>query len=90
MHEQADEHKGTWIIQRCTQQWSNSDLLYENWPGYCERPMSRSEMIEALRECANRWPQHEFRGHNLLKQEPFSFSAGNLKNILGRPSGSHI
>jgi hypothetical protein len=90
MNKQAGEHKGTWIIQRCTQQWSNSDLLYENWPGYCEQTMFRSDMVQALQECANRWPQHEFRGHNLLKQEPFGCSTGILKNILGRRSWSHI
>jgi hypothetical protein len=57
-----------WIIQRCIQQWVGSELQYEDWPGYAERLMTREEMITALRECEQRWQEHEFRGHNVVNQ----------------------
>jgi hypothetical protein len=56
-----------WIIQRCINAFRNE---YEDWPGYCERLMTREEMWSALGECNERWPEHEFRGHNVLKQKP--------------------
>ncbi len=54
-----------WIIQRCIDVWTNS---YEDWSGYCEQLMMRDEMIEALRECEQRWPNFEFRGHNKINE----------------------
>jgi hypothetical protein len=65
-----------WIIQRCTQRWNGSELLYEDWIGAelfdgAGRQMgnielmTRPEMIEGLEWCAKRWPDDEFRGHNV-------------------------
>jgi hypothetical protein len=56
-----------WIIQRCINAFRNE---YEDWPGYCERLQTREEMLVALRECDRRWPEHEFRGHNVANQRP--------------------
>jgi hypothetical protein len=56
----------SWIIQRCTQQWIGASLQYEDWPGYCEKLLSYDEMIEALKQCDQRWPEHEFRGHSVI------------------------
>ncbi|MHB8744786.1 MAG: hypothetical protein ACYC9L_16975 [Sulfuricaulis sp.] len=56
-----------WIIQRCINAFRNR---YEDWPGYCERLMTRPEMLAALEECEKRWPEDEFRGHNVLNQRP--------------------
>jgi len=58
-----------WIIQRCISAARN---LYEDWPGYCERLMTRNEMMEALKACEQKWPEHEFRGHNVVNQKPGS------------------
>lgn len=51
-----------WIIQRCINAWKNH---YENWPGYCENLMTYNEMMNALKECDERWLEYEFRGHNI-------------------------
>jgi hypothetical protein len=51
-----------WIIQRCVNAFRDE---YEDWPGYCEAPMTREAMIDALAVCTERWPAHEFRGHNV-------------------------
>ena len=65
---QADpEPAREWIIQRCINAYRNE---YEDWPGYCERLMTREEMMVALRECDHQWPEHEFRGHNVANQRP--------------------
>jgi hypothetical protein len=56
-----------WIIQRCINAFRNE---YEDWPGYCERLLNRPEMMAALYECEERWPEHEFRGHNVANQKP--------------------
>ena len=56
-----------WIIQRCINAYRNE---YEDWPGYCERLMTRDEMLVALAECNERWTEHEFRGHHVLNQRP--------------------
>ena len=56
-----------WIIQRCINAFRNE---YEDWPDYCERLMTREEMMIALKECEERWPDDEFRGHNVLNQRP--------------------
>lgn len=56
-----------WIIQRCINAFRND---YEDWPGYCERLMDREEMLQALKECEERWPDYEFRGHNVANQRP--------------------
>jgi hypothetical protein len=80
-----------WIIQRCTQRWNGSELLYEDWIGAelfdgAARHMgnielmTRSEMIEGLERCAKKWPDDEFRGHNVAncrcKQHAFSQARG--------------
>lgn len=51
-----------WIIQRCIDALTNH---YQDWPGYYEYPMTRDEMVFALEECGAKWPDHEFRGHNI-------------------------
>lgn len=56
------EQENVWIIQRCIDAFTNH---YESWSGYCEIPMSRNEMIQALEECVRRWPNYRFRGHNI-------------------------
>lgn len=56
-----------WIIQRCINAVRNE---YEDWTGYCERLMTRDAMLQALKECEERWPEHEFRGHNVVNQKP--------------------
>lgn len=55
-----------WIVQRCTQQWLGTELVYEDWPGYSERLMTRAEMESALSECNRKWFKEEFRGHNAV------------------------
>jgi hypothetical protein len=56
-----------WIIQRCLNAFRNE---YEDWLGYCERLLTREEMLERLRERETRWPDYEFRGHNVVNQRP--------------------
>lgn len=56
-----------WIIQRCLNAVRNE---YEDWPGYCEQLLTREEMMAALKECDERWPDYEFRGHNVANQRP--------------------
>lgn len=56
-----------WIIQRCI---SAAENQYEDWPPYAERLMTRTEMLEALAACEERWPGAEFRGHNVANQRP--------------------
>lgn len=55
-----------WIIQRLVKLSPTPDIAdeYENWPGYTE-PMIKEVMLEKLRECSMRWPDHEFRGHRV-------------------------
>lgn len=55
----------SWIIQRCINAFADK---YENWPGYFERLMTREEMRVALEECNQRWPEYQFRGHNVRNQ----------------------
>lgn len=62
----SDAHRA-WIIQRCINAFRDQ---YEDWPGYCETLMTRDEMKTALAECAERWPDYGFRGHNVAKQPP--------------------
>ena len=50
-----------WIIQRCISALRDE---YENWPGF-DQPMTRAAMQAALQECHERWPNDEFRGHNV-------------------------
>ena len=64
----TDTERREWIIQRCTQVWIATELQYDDWPGYAEHLMTRSEMLSALQECEGQWPQYEFRGHNLVNQ----------------------
>jgi len=62
-----DTPERQWIIQRCINAFRNQ---YEDWPGHCERLMTRDEMLKALDECNQKWPLHEFRGHNVINQQP--------------------
>ena len=50
-----------WIIQKCI---NASKDEYQDWPGYCESTMLRDNMMQALKECNEKWPGYEFRGHN--------------------------
>lgn len=34
--------KRAWVIQRCINAFKND---YEGWPGYCERLLTRTDMI---------------------------------------------
>src|SRR5882724_4450195 len=52
-----------WIIQRCINAFKNQ---YQDWPGYCERLLNREEMLVALKECDQLWPDYEFRGHKVI------------------------
>ena len=63
------ENPRAWIIQRCINAFRNEN---EDWPGYCERLMTRDEMLVALAECNKHCPEHEFRGHHVLNQRPGS------------------
>ena len=51
-----------WIVQRCIDAWTNH---YENWPDYCEEPMTCDAIMNALIECEKKWPDLSFRGHNI-------------------------
>jgi len=55
-----------WTIQRCTG-WikGTTQLSYEPWPQVGPAPMTRAQMLQALERCARRWPDQEFRGHNV-------------------------
>jgi hypothetical protein len=57
------------IIQRCLNAFRNE---YEDWPGYCERLLTKAEMLDALAECEAKWPGYQFRGHNVANQSPGS------------------
>lgn len=45
---------------------------YEDWPGYCEWLLTREEMLAALAECEEKWPDYAFRGHHVPNQQPGS------------------
>ena len=60
------EQDRVWIIQRCINAVANH---YEDWAGYCETPMTRAEMMQALKECEEQWLDYEFRGHNIKNQK---------------------
>lgn len=62
------QQEKVWIIQRCINAWKNQ---YEDWPGYCENPMTYDEMRTALKECDDKWGtshDYEFRGHNIQQR----------------------
>ena len=61
--------KREWIIQRCISAARND---YEDWPEYSARLLTREEMITALADCEARWPEYQFRGHNVINQKPGS------------------
>ena len=50
-----------WIIQRRVCAARNE---YEDWPGYTEL-MTRPEVLAALGECDQRWPDMDFRAHRV-------------------------
>lgn len=56
----ADKNERKWIIQRCISAARNE---YQNWPNYCEQTLTYQQMLDALKECEQRWPSYEFRGH---------------------------
>jgi hypothetical protein len=61
MNEQTPE----WIIQRRIHAFRDE---YEDWPGYCERLLTREEMKAALAQCNERGTDYAFRGHNVVNQ----------------------
>jgi hypothetical protein len=70
---QRDKEGGTtrvWIVQRCTQQMvDHPQLQYQDWGPYgagTMTPMTKSEMLKALDVFQRRWPDEEFRGHNVV------------------------
>lgn len=54
-----------WIIQRRVNALRDE---YEPWPGYFEVLLTKNEMILKLHECSRRWPDHEFRGRNVMNE----------------------
>ena len=65
-----NDPKPEWIIQRCINAFRDK---YEDWPGYCEKLLTREEKKATLAECAERWPEYGFRGHkveSLRRQRP--------------------
>jgi len=62
-----NESDREWIIQRCVNAFHDE---YENWPGYCERLLTREEMKAKLAECNARWPDDAFRGHKVGNPRP--------------------
>jgi hypothetical protein len=54
-----------WIIQKCTQRWIGTELLYEDFPTP-EGLMTRDEMIEVLHRVCEEHQEDEFKGHNLM------------------------
>ncbi len=53
-----------WIIQRCINAFKNE---YENQAGYCEKLMTRAEMMLALEACIKKYSRDEFRGHKVSR-----------------------
>ena len=60
------DQKREWIIQQCVSAVAND---YHDWPEYSKRLMTRDEMKTALAECSRKWPDFEFRGHNVVTQK---------------------
>lgn len=61
--------KREWIIQRCTQQWIGTDLQYQDWGPYGAGtmiPVTKTKMLKSLESFQRRWPDEEFRGHNII------------------------
>jgi hypothetical protein len=64
----SDSERAEWIIQRCTQQWVGAELQYQDWGPYgpgTMTPLTKSDMLAALEAFQRRWPDEEFRGHNV-------------------------
>jgi hypothetical protein len=72
----ASPEEREWIIQRCTQRWNGIELVYQDCIGaelfhWTVRQipnfelMTYSDMLRALDWCAKKWPDEEFRGHNV-------------------------
>lgn len=57
-----EKQEKVWIVQRCIDASTNR---YEDWPGYCEQPMTHDDIMNALIECEEKWPDYSFRGHNI-------------------------
>jgi len=55
-----------WIVQKCIDADKNE---YQDWPGYCEVPMTQKKLQYALKECASKWPAEEFRGHVIARPD---------------------
>lgn len=70
------QEERAWIVQRCINAFRNE---YEDWPGYFERLMTRTEMLTALEQCHRRWPDYAFRGHHVLNQRP---GTDRLRSVL--------
>jgi len=65
-----------WIIQRSVRirVASAGGDVHEPWPGYTH-PMTRDQAVKALEECEARWPEHEFRAHQLRLEEKVAADA---------------
>lgn len=83
-----------WIIQRCAQLWNGAELVYQDWiaaelfnGSVPEMPnfelMTRSEMLRALDWCTKKWPNEEFRGHNVA-------NCRCVEHRLLKPAGSTL
>lgn len=64
-----------WIIQRCTQKWIGTSLVYEDFPTP-EGLMTRTEMIKVLERVDRAHPVDEYRGHNVVAERARLAKAG--------------
>lgn len=63
-----------WIIQRCTQRWVGTDLMYEDLsPRHL--PYTKEQAIAAMDIIASYFPNDEFRAHriNHIVQQPTAY-----------------
>ena len=79
---QSEVESSEWIIQRCLQERKGIELLYQDWMVRPMRMvssrlvvvseydsddlMTKAELTERLARCHKQWPDHEFRGHNVV------------------------
>ena len=77
-HQQQTQPK-EWIVQRCVNAYKNQ---YEDWTGYCEHLMTRDEVDVALKECCDKWPDDEFRGHRVIIDGVLRFGNNETENQI--------
>lgn len=78
------QYTDEWIIERFVR-WARpgeDEDLYEPWPGY-SKGMPRAVALQALEECARRWPDFEFRAHRVRLHEKLAADA------IARASSRH-